>query len=186
MLFPVDADEGFTGVYDGNNHVIKNLRMVKSSGQLGLFGSVSNSATIKNLGLEDCYISADGPIVGALAGQIFDGTVSNCYATGMVKSNRGSTSPGRVGGLIGIVTNGTIDECHFSGSVFSDTTSSYNNYVGGLIGYIENAESLVSVTNSYATDVTVEGASSVGGLIMVMICCFATVCVTLCARRRLS
>ena len=82
----------FSGVFAGNGHVIRNLR-VEGEQYLGLFGDLAGSAVVSDLGLENASIQGQDAI-GALAGTN-GGAVSNCYSTGEVTGNES------VGGLIG-------------------------------------------------------------------------------------
>jgi hypothetical protein len=75
----------FTGIFDGDGHIIRNLTYTTTlaTSCVGLFG-YTYSATIKNLGLENVYISSAGSIIGGLVGGNA-GTITNCYCTGSVR-----------------------------------------------------------------------------------------------------
>ena len=144
-----DYDHKFKGIFDGNGHVIKNLKIDNpTADSQGLFGN-TDGATIKNVGMEDCVINA-GRFVGVLLGGNPDTSptvyIENCYATGNVTGNDD------VGGLVGL---------SFSGSSIKNSYSTINvtgnDYVGGLTG-----EAYSTITNSYATG-SVTGNNSVGG-----------------------
>ncbi|MFV7791758.1 GLUG motif-containing protein, partial [Aliarcobacter lanthieri] len=77
-----------------------------------------NSATIKNIGLENLSITGQSK-VGGLVGDNTYGTISNSYASGTVSGNN------YVGGLVGDNVYGKISNSYASGTV------SGNNYVGG-------------------------------------------------------
>lgn len=49
--FPIgkDAEKTFQGIFDGEGHIIKNLKLEAASNYIGLFGAVKNGATIRNL-----------------------------------------------------------------------------------------------------------------------------------------
>ena len=116
----------FTGVFDGNNHRILNFTW-DSVGvtAVGLFGYISATAEIRNLGMENEYVNdTAGRCVGGLVGLNNGGTVTACYATGVV---RGSWS---VGGLVGI-NYGNLTDCYTTASV---TGNGYSWLVGGLLG----------------------------------------------------
>ena len=90
-----DAD--FSGVFDGNNHVIKNMKVFNESvakdwgenqneneswyqNNTGFLGAVQN-CEIKNLGLVNAYSSAEWG--GLLARDVSQGSkISSCYTTG--------------------------------------------------------------------------------------------------------
>ncbi|MGD1041706.1 MAG: GLUG motif-containing protein [Sedimentisphaerales bacterium] len=173
----------FSGTFDGNDHKITNFTINGvNSCYLSLFGYITSSGLIKNLGLENCAVSGDsnsqyvsglvgfsvyGSIsnchstgsvsghsnVGGLVGYNDDGSVSNCYSTGAVSGSSGSTY---VGGLVGYNTGG-ISDCYSTGAV--SASGSY--YVGGLVGYNFGSG---SISNCYSTS-TVSGSYYVGGLV---------------------
>jgi hypothetical protein len=89
----------FTGTFNGNGHTINHFTYdCNGVNYIGLFGHIDNpSAEIKNLGLIEPNVDAGtGGLVGSLAGQLEDGTISNCYIEG------GSVSgEEEVGGMVG-------------------------------------------------------------------------------------
>ena len=135
-----DGGQPFTGVFDGNRHVICDFTYVAPNGEdpIGLFRSVTG--VVKDLGLKTPFVESDGWAwnVGALAGGCF-GTVSGCYVEGGVvqtrKTEYGPTASHCVGGLAGTVW-GTLVNCYSSCSVKGGS------YVGGLAG--EHTEALVT------------------------------------------
>jgi hypothetical protein len=146
----------FTGVFDGNDHVIRNLTINTSGANnyyLGLFGKVDTSAArIENLGVIDASITAGdySYYVGVLAGWFEDGTISNCHTSGSV------TGYYNVGGLAGLRSEGTITNCYTSGSL---TVGSTGLRCGGLFGY-----SYGNIADCYSS-CSVSGNDDVGGLV---------------------
>ncbi len=140
----------FTGKFDGNGHVIRNLTyMASESDYVGVFGYIYK-ATIKNLAIENANMSGD-TFVGALVGRSIYGTITSCSSTGIVQ---GATL---VGGLVGESDRGMIS---FSRSKCSVNGSSSR--VGGLAGAGSN------ITKSYATGRVVNSAFTenyTGGLV---------------------
>jgi len=175
-IIGTDRENSFGGIFDGNDHTISNLSL-RSTHQwyTGLFGCVSGQ--IKNLGLIDPDIFALGGRVGTLAGDLEQGSATNCYVKGVsISGDRyvgglvGSTS-GRivycystgsvtgnsyVGGLVGLVSDATVNACYSKASVTG------NLEVGGLAGMTTNEESVIS--NCYATG-SVKGGTYSGGLV---------------------
>ncbi|MEY7849662.1 GLUG motif-containing protein [Natrarchaeobius sp. A-rgal3] len=87
-----DADEPFTGAFDGQGHAIDGVT-IDGGDDVGLVGNASD-ATIENVGLENADVSGDdrvGTILGAGEGT----NVDNVYATGSVDGMND------VGGLVG-------------------------------------------------------------------------------------
>jgi len=147
----------FTGVFDGNDHIILGLTISNHSidDYLGLFGQVGGEAEIKRLGLADVNVDGYQENIGPLAGSNA-GAVSNCYSTGMVAGKR------VVGGLVGLNSNGgSIMSSYSTASVIG---KNFSESVGGLVG--ENSYES-SITSSYSTgSVTGKNASrGVGGLV---------------------
>jgi len=161
------TDARFSGIFDGQGHVIKNLLISTNPQYAGLFGYAQN-AVIKNVGLEDLNISGSSANVGGLVGYSA-GTVTifNCYSSGDVSS---ASSTVYIGGLVGYVNGSvTLTSCYNSGSV-----SSANSYsrTGGLIGYLNLTSDAVSSTieNSFNSGKvsavnTGSGTIYVGGII---------------------
>ena len=179
-IIGTDADNPFSGVFDGNDSTISNFTWHSATTvYVGLFGYVDGSnAEIKDLRLIDPNVQGHNS-VGALVGQLQDGkitgcgveggavsgqryvgglvgynfnysTISNCYATGTVTGNMS------VGGLTGWNRVGTISNCYATGSV-----SGTGYFVGGLAG--EN-DSWGTIFNCYATG-SVSGDDRIGGLV---------------------
>ena len=137
----------FTGTFDGDGHVISNLTYTStnSTWNVGMFGSVGAGSIIKNLGIENVFMSTAGFNVGGLVGSYENysyqpaATIINCYTTGIVSSG------GSVGGIVGNY-GGTISNCYSTVSV-----TGIGVYVGGLAGYgatISNCYSTGSVTGT--------------------------------------
>ncbi|MGA2914584.1 MAG: GLUG motif-containing protein [Sedimentisphaerales bacterium] len=127
----------FTGVFDGNSHIIYNVDMNKpTSDYIGLFSYVS-SGQIRNLGIVDVNIIGD-EYVGGLVGLNYDGSIINCYSTGVVS---GSSD---VGGLVGKSSQSSISNCYSTCTIYG---SNGHSNVGGLIGL----NGIGSLTNCYAT-----------------------------------
>jgi hypothetical protein len=172
----------FEGVFDGNNRTISNFTYVvdvnkplREDGQygdecVGLFGVVGGpAAQIKNLGLINPNIhpaitcTERVSAVGAIAGRLSDGFITNCY----VKGGRISADM-NVGGLVGSNLEGTISDCYTTCNVtwakgrwlrpLDDPFGSTGYSLGGLVGYSRGW-----IYNCHATG-SVQGDQSIGGL----------------------
>ena len=116
----------FTGSFDGQNHIISNLRVVASSNfSNGLFGLVDgHDAVIRNVHLVNPDVDGgNSERVGSLIGRIFYGKVENCSANGGQVNGRD-----RVGGLIGDSIQATVIGCRAECQVSAVSSS------GGLMG----------------------------------------------------
>ena len=124
----------YSGVFDGNGHVISNLAVLGDD-YCGLFGVQAGSGSvIKNLGLENVLV-CNGygcGYTGALCGSS-SGTITNCYSTGKVF---GSNYVVYVGGLCGKIFDGggnTVTGCW--STCYVDTGVA--EYVGGFCGQLD-------------------------------------------------
>jgi len=144
----------FTGVLDGQGHVVENLEITEEfSFDVGLIGYLDEGGEIRDIGVVNANISGEHG-VGALAG-VNRGTISNSFSTGSVEGLE------RVGGLIGANNDGTVSNtysrCSVEGVFAIDEPDGY--YVGGLVG-----ENFSTISNSFSTG-SVEGEENVGGLV---------------------
>jgi hypothetical protein len=146
----------FTGVFDGNTHIIANLTINTSgadTSNLGLFGYLGSNPdelyVLKDLGIKNLSITAgsSSQSVGALAG-LSAGTIKQCFAQGTITGGDASIY---IGGLVGINAS-AIKNCY----AVVDVTGSQ--YIGGLTGMCYGI-----VGNCYAAG-HVTGGSDVGGL----------------------
>ncbi len=156
----------FSGVYDGDGHTISELFINRANflehkyrfddientfyTPQGMFGTLWDNASIKNLGLIDVDIEAESDF-GALAGRIearetkrTESMITNCYATGKITANpRYDRSFSRsIGGLVGNIRGFhlappyvSVNHLIISDSHADITVSAPDSVnVGGLIG----------------------------------------------------
>ncbi len=143
----------FSGVFDGNSHTISGLYFYNTSqDSVGLFGQITSSAVIKNLGVVNSSITGKG-YVGGVCGSN-EGTITNCYNTGNVTCSvtGNATGNGNVGGVCG-ENKGTIENCYNTGTVTAS-----DSYVGGVCGW-----NYGKITNCYNTG-NLTGDGHVGGV----------------------
>lgn len=174
---------GYTGTFDGNGKTITGLtinnKMAESN--VGLFVSITEGGTVKNLKLDDVDITA-GYYVGVIAGEN-RGTIENCSVSGSVT---GSSNKSYVGGIAGLHREGTITDCHSSATVegiaciggiagqseatitaccstgsVTATNPGYYSFAGGVVGLNSNGAIL---TACYATGDVEGGGGRVGGV----------------------
>lgn len=148
--------QGYAGTFDGNGKTITGLTINKSTeSNVGLFASIAQGGTVKNLTLDDVDITA-GANVGAIAGEN-RGTIENCSVSGSVT---GSSDNSFVGGIAGWHYRGDITDCHSSATVEGIA------YIGGIAGqsnaFITACYSTGSVT---ATKNNTTGYSYAGGVV---------------------
>lgn len=114
----------FKGSFDGGGHVISGVFIDSISNDLGLFGYIF-SGSVADLGIAASYVNGRNN-VGALAGSVKDGTITNCYNTSTVSGDL------QVGGLVGYYYSGNVSDCYNTGAVSGSTT------LGGILGLIIN------------------------------------------------
>jgi hypothetical protein len=159
----------FTGLFDGNRHVIRNLH-IQGRDYLGLFGQAGLEAKISNVGLDAVDVNGTGDWVGGLVawnrgsvtGSCSTGSVSGGDAVGgLVGANYGTvidsysacmTTGGSAGGLVGV--NGPSDRWRGPAPVGDDSGS-------GLVG---NGPLAAQIRTSYSSGL-VTGSEHVGGLV---------------------
>lgn len=142
-----DSTDPFTGVFDGNGHVITGLTINRpESDYVGLFGYVGVEGVVRNVTLEDCVVEG-GRAVGGLAGRN-RGTVLESDVAGEIMGDE------RVGGLVGWNEGDVSDSHHATGSVTGDEQ------VGGLVGW--NEHRVISRSSARGS---VTGEMRVGGLV---------------------
>jgi hypothetical protein len=145
----------FSGDFDGDRHVISNLRINRPNMlYVGLFGRTS-SASVHDVGLEGGSVLG-GNNVGSLVGYNYESAVRNSYSTVDVS---GYTW---VGGLVGTNDkNAIISKSYATGDVANISSSQSDRGAGGLLGFNYDYS---EVEYSYATG-AVSGYSDVGGLV---------------------
>jgi formylglycine-generating enzyme required for sulfatase activity len=145
----------FTGVFNGNSHVIRNLTIRAGKKlHIGLFGSVDFEGSVFDMTLDNVLIEAENAsYIGSLVGESL-GSITRCHASGRVS---GGQQTYYLGGLIGLMEYGTVSYCHTNMEV-----AGYS-YVGGLIGQVFQGR----VVNNYSCgDVFSEPKSwFIGGLV---------------------
>ena len=102
----------YTGTFDGGGHTIKGLTVTTNDQFVGLFGSIGNAGTVKNVVMEGVQITNNhgSGYVGGVVGNS-DGTIENCSVSGSVSGTA------YVGGVVGVQWWGSITGCSSSATV---------------------------------------------------------------------
>ena len=121
---------GYTGHFDGNGHVIRNVTFATpaSAKAAGIFGTVQYGGTVRNLGVENLNFDDNtyDHRAGGIAGQLLaDSTISDCY----VRNSTVKASSRVVGGIVGM-NYGTVKNCY----TCNMTLAGFNNRFGGISG----------------------------------------------------
>ncbi len=137
----------FKGIFDGNGHTITNLKINRTTNNVGLFGYATS--TIKNVRVE-CDIIGKGSVGGIcgngasftdcrVSGSITGtgsqvGGICGCgYSFSKCKAEVNVTGDGSVGGIVGYSIGCSINICMVEGEI-NNTSSN----TGGIIGYASN------------------------------------------------
>ncbi len=160
MNYTNSVVSSYNGIFDGDGHVISNLRIgsMDGFGDLGLFGWLRAGSVVRALGLEDVEVRSGNRsnYIGSLCGMIYGegAKIEGCYSTGSVTAGEGVNF---VGGLCGRVANEGVLTDSYSVCTVSAGRNSDN--IGGLCGAVNG-----TVAYCYAGgDVSGEGVR-VGGL----------------------
>ncbi len=144
----------FTGIFDGNNKIIKKIRIGTQNSSVsltnaGLFGKVSGG-DIRNLSVQWTNLSSTNGNAGGIIGLLLGGTITNCNSSGNIIN-----SYSIAGGIVGSASNSTITNCYSTGNITSQSTS------GGIAGTLSSG----TVNNCYATgDITTSDGPCAGGI----------------------
>ena len=153
----------FKGTFDGQGHVVKNLKITGYNSNVGLFG-VTHDGEIKDFVVENAEVS--GRLnVGVVAGQPYTSKYTNITVRGHVEVN-GMAYVGGVGGKDAYAdwTNIKVeaDEESYVKANSVENGKAYRTYVGGVVGF--NGEGGHKFSN-ITSNINVEGSTcDVGGL----------------------
>jgi hypothetical protein len=161
---PIGTDSApFTGMLDGKEFTISNLKITTSQVYVGLIGY--NQGTIKNLKLANVDIN----VTGGLSSNIYGGALigynnsnsnlENIHTlSGELYIRKRPSNLGRAGGLIGYHrTNQPLN--NFSNNI--NVKGELVDTIGGLVGWVFNP---ITISNS-ANSGSVNGGDYVGGLV---------------------
>ena len=136
--------EPFTGIFEGNNHTITNLKIVGDKESEGLFAY--NEGTIQNIKIKNANVTSTYDETGILVGTN-KGTVNNITTSGIVEGKMFT------GGVVGKEENGNISNC------INRANISGTDYVGGIVGH--NTSGNIQKCGNYGS---ATGVISVGGI----------------------
>ena len=161
----------YTGTFDGGGHTIKGLTVTTNDQFVGLFGSIGNAGTVKNVMMEGVQITSNqiyGGSIGGVVGSSW-GTIENCSVSGNVSGTV------YVGGVVGVQIGGSITGCSSSATVKGMVD------VGGVAGQTNSSATL---TACYATGnviIEMDPAKNIAGGSLVgmnagssLLACYAT------------
>ena len=159
----------YTGVFDGNNYTVKNLRMTIESQRIhGLFGYITGEGTVvknfKIYGEFTTNLTKDLEVHYGVIGRA-DGTAQVLNVHSYVNLTAGDSYLKKYfGGIVGEAGNLTVDRCTFYGNI--SLGDSKIDCVGGIVGYAYNGKT-VSITNCgfYGTITSTYTGGNLGGIL---------------------
>ena len=157
-------DNKFGGTFDGQGHIIRNLKIKGKDDNRGLFGKIDNGR-VKNLKLVNVDICAgdgDDCHIGAICGRMYNhSTIEHCAVVGGSVRQYESGND-EFGAICGYMTNNnnSIEYC------YSDITVEADTEVGGLVGKIEQGNDHTSgIYHSYFSGKVIRHGSEYFGAI---------------------
>ncbi|MCL2487634.1 MAG: hypothetical protein FWE80_03010, partial [Oscillospiraceae bacterium] len=140
----------FKGNFDGDNHVVRNLIIDRSSTHfIGLFGYF-NGGKVKNLGIFNGDIKGSS-FVGGIIGHNDHGIIENCYNNASIT---GTDERSYAGGVVGLNYDGTVIDCYNTNIINGDS------FVGGVVGANNDSKSIIK--NCYNVGAVNGTNSSIG------------------------
>jgi len=158
----VNDDKSFDGTFDGANHVIRGLYLVNTENlRVGLFGYSDDM--IKNLRMEDSYISSTKSYVAAISSTT-KGSMDNVY----IGKNVTVKGASHVGGMMAMGANNsklaTISNCWFDGTLYAT-----GNNVGSMFTWVYRGKrEMVNCLNTGTIISARTSDAKTGGLIGTM------------------
>ena len=172
IIDSANADNGYTGVFEGNRHTIDYLFIDLAAAaatplDVGLFGELDRGGVIRGVGLTNVSISRtvgnDGGIyAGALAGQNF-GAITASSAAGSVSATDTSATSSYAGGLVGQNGNGGVIAASYADVAVA--VNSLGVRAGGLVGHNSGGAITASHAMGAVTATDSGGVSAIGGLV---------------------
>ena len=170
--FGWEAINGFSGSLDGKGYTIKGLYQNNyitcneekttwtewNNKGNGLFGTMKENATVKNLILEDFDINCQGGYCGALVSK---------YIGNM--NDSGNTNFSDKTEYTATIKNVAIKNSKINGvyNRYNNNSSLRNSYGGGLLGYLESLYGNINISNVYIDiDSTIDNIHDNGYLAM--------------------
>ncbi|MEE1337766.1 MAG: T9SS type A sorting domain-containing protein [Muribaculaceae bacterium] len=147
---------GFTGSFDGDNHVISNLGLDGEKGVVGLFAT-AESANIKNFVLDSPKVTLtnNSTTVGFVVGSATADTISNVHVKNAVL--RGANTQTYVGSIAGEAFFYTeISGCSSTDMMIDAASAS----VGGIAGKVQTSSNV----SACAVTGSIVGGAEVGGI----------------------
>ncbi len=151
------GSELFTGSFDGQNHVLSNIKL--NGKNPALFGKIEG-ATIKDVNISNASIDLSSNTTSALLATVANySTISNVHVYGLAATSE--TNDCTFGGLVGeLSAESVMTECSVEGADIS-LTNDWSENVGGLVGKLTASASV----HASAFSGSLTGYMYVGGIV---------------------
>mgnify|MGYP003250871976 FL=1 len=153
----LNYDRKYRIIFDGDNHVIKNLRC---SGDAASFFGVLNDGACENVTFENAIIEGNNTPIGIVAGIVQSSMVRNVHVSGIIRQSGGINNwdIGKAGGICGALekSKAQISECSADVDIQGDFV------VGGIVG---EATQATLTSRSYAKGKIVSTKGFAGGIV---------------------
>ena len=162
-------DGGYSGIFDGNGHVISNLSITKEitsreDAGIGMFAQTFG-ATIKNLGLNHAKIISTGTVhqytIGALVARARGTTnIDGCFVkNSVIKTTQKDYYIEGGGSIAGfLASTGTVSNCYAAGNTIGfdeEATFSGGGGLAVLVGFTGTDATADTIRNCYAISNTI-------------------------------
>lgn len=178
-----DFELYYSGIFDGNNYVIKNLKIeTEDYNNVAFFGYL-NKAVIQNLGIEDAYVKHESSNFAIAVGYAANANIYNVYVTGeyvrgtnnfgaLIAYSKGSsyvkayncftTLEGLVGsGYVSVTNSYYINTENYKGLTSHGTYKSESSLLSGEIAYLLSSNT--SVKKSFYQEIGVNQFPKLSG-----------------------
>lgn len=142
------GEKNFTGTFDGQRHIISNMKMNWEREGVGLVNRAANGASVKNVTIAaDCSFKGSKAVAGLIGGAYGTGDIyiENCGNEGAVE-----TTGQNAGGIVGV--------CFNNGGMIAHLTNVYN--VGVITGKTDNESGSLS---GWMTNAVLKNVYSIAG-----------------------
>ncbi len=148
----------FSGSLDGDGHHVANLSIASTDSHAGLFGTIDENASVKDIVFVDptMTFTSDNQFAGFVAGEAVQDSISGIHVFGA--SVEGGDNDVTFGGILGAASlYSSVSDCSFHGTVNAPSA----NRVGGIVGKTATSTNV----KACASDADLTGASAVGGIV---------------------
>lgn len=150
----------FSGILEGQNHVIRNLYLDSNETYVGLFGMLYEGSLLRSVNFEDVTVvlNSGNQMVGTIAGMTIKSTIDSVWVRDLrVEAEAGSSA--LFGGLVGQATYYSV----FASDAVSEAVVELPNTstIGGLVGETRTATTIDACYFNGA----IVGNNTVGGIV---------------------